>query len=117
MVLRGIDDKHVWVNDPGRSPEMRSKGENICYPIKKQPGNPSYFDGCWTGRFIIVTPKEWIRNSLFAQVGKLPPLEEVTHIVPPVALPVIFVLLYFTNVLFILISLRNFYLHNELLTD
>lgn len=56
MVLRGIDDKHVWVNDPGRSPEMRSKGENICYPIKKQPGNPSYFDGCWTGRFIIVTP-------------------------------------------------------------
>ena len=88
MVLRGIDDKHVWVNDPGRSPEMRSKGENICYPIKKQPGNPSYFDGCWTGRFIIVTPKEWIRNSLFAQVGKLPPLEEVTHIVPPVALPV-----------------------------
>ena len=50
-------------------------------------GNPSYFDGCWTGRFIIVTPKEWIRNSLFAQVGKLPPLEEVTHIVPPVALP------------------------------
>ena len=75
------------VNDPGRSPEMRSKGENICYPIKKQPGNPSYFDGCWTGRFIIVTPKEWIRNSLFAQVGKLPPLEEVTHIVPPVALP------------------------------
>ena len=89
MVLRGIDDKHVWVNDPGRSPEMRSKGENICYPIKKQPGNPSYFDGCWTGRFIIVTPKEWIRNSLFAQVGKLPPLEEVTHIVPPVALPVI----------------------------
>ena len=89
MVLRGIDDKHVWVNDPGRSPEMRSKGENICYPIKKQPGTPSYFDGCWTGRFIIVTPKEWIRNSLFAQVGKLPPLEEVTHIVPPVALPVI----------------------------
>ena len=84
MVLRGIDDKHVWVNDPGRSPEMRTKGENICYPIKKQPGNPSYFDGCWTGRFIIVTPREWIRNSLFAQVGKLPPLEEVTHIVPPV---------------------------------
>ena len=84
MVLRGIDDKYVWVNDPGRSPEMRSKGENICYPIKKQPGNPSYFDGCWTGRFIVVTPGEWIRNSLFAQVGKLPPLEEVTHILPPV---------------------------------
>ena len=83
MVLRGIDDKHVWVNDPGRSPEMRNKGENICYPIKKQPGNPSYFDGCWTGRFIVVTPKEWIRNSLFAQVGKLPPLEEVTYVVPP----------------------------------
>ena len=83
MVLRGIDDKHVWVNDPGRSPEMRSKGENICYPIKKQTGNPSYFDGCWTGRFIVVTPKEWIRNPLFAQVGKLPPLEEVTYVVPP----------------------------------
>ena len=23
IVLRGIDDKYVWVNDPGRSPEMR----------------------------------------------------------------------------------------------
>lgn len=46
IVLRGIDDKHVWVNDPGRSPAMRDKAENICYPIKKQPGNPSYFDGC-----------------------------------------------------------------------
>lgn len=42
IVLRGIDDKYVWVNDPGRSPEMRSKGENIRYPIKKQVGNPSY---------------------------------------------------------------------------
>ena len=63
IVLRGIDDKYVWVNDPGRSPEMRSKGENIRYPIKKQVGNPSYFD---------------------AQAGKLPPLEEVTHIQPPV---------------------------------
>jgi hypothetical protein len=52
IVLRGIDDKYVWVNDPGRSPEMRSKGENIRYPIKKQVGNPSYFDGCWTGRYI-----------------------------------------------------------------
>ncbi len=83
MVLRGIDDKHVWVNDPGRSPELRNKGENICYPIKKQPGNPSYFDGCWTGRFIVVTPKEWIHNSLFARVGKLPPLEEVMYVVPP----------------------------------
>lgn len=83
MVLRGIDDRHVWVNDPGRSPEMRNKAENICYPIKKQIGNPSYFDGCWTGRFIIVTPKEWIRSSLYAQVGKLPPLEEVIQIIPP----------------------------------
>ena len=26
MVLRGIDDKHVWGNDPGRSPEIRTKG-------------------------------------------------------------------------------------------
>lgn len=75
IVLRGIDDKHVWVNDPGRSPAMRDKAENICYPIKKQPGNPSYFDGCWTGRFIIVTPKEWIRNPLCAKVGKLPRLD------------------------------------------
>ena len=64
IVLRGIDDKYVWVNDPGRSPEMRSKGENIRYPIKKQVGNPSYFDGCWTGRYIVVTPREWIRNPL-----------------------------------------------------
>ena len=84
IVLRGIDDKYVWVNDPGRSPEMRSKGENIRYPIKKQVGNPSYFDGCWTGRYSVVTPREWIRNPLYAQAGKLPPLEEVTHIQPPV---------------------------------
>lgn len=84
MVLRGIDDQHVWVNDPGRSPEMRDKAENICYPIKKQVGNPSYFDGCWTGRFIIVTPKEWIGTSLYAQVGKLPPLEEMIRIIPPI---------------------------------
>lgn len=84
MVLRGIDDKHVWVNDPGRSPEMRSKAENIRYPIKKQPGEPSYFDGCWTGRYIIVNPKKWIRSSLVAQTIDLPSLEEVTRIIPPV---------------------------------
>ena len=71
------------------TPDVRRRcGVKEKISAKKQPGNPSYFDGCWTGRFIIVTPKEWIRNSLFAQVGKLPPLEEVTHIVPPVALPV-----------------------------
>lgn len=70
MVLRGIDDKYVWVNDPGRSPSMRSKGENIRYPIKKQAGNPSYFDGCWTGRYIIITPKERKRNTLVSQVDK-----------------------------------------------
>ena len=29
-------------------------------------------------------PREWIRNPLYAQAGKLPPLEEVTHIQPPV---------------------------------
>ncbi len=28
MVLRGINDTHVWINDPGRSAMMRSKGEN-----------------------------------------------------------------------------------------
>lgn len=89
IVLRGIDDKYVWVNDPGRSPEMRSKGENICYPIKKQAGNPSYFDGCWTGRYIIVTPKRWIRNPLYAQAGELLPLEDVTCIVPPVVSPAV----------------------------
>ena len=86
MVLRGIDDKHVWVNDPGRSPEMRTKGENICYPIKKQPGNPSYFDGCWTGRFIIVTPREitgvLLFGFTFAIIKTSPPLtiEAVTDL-------------------------------------
>lgn len=87
MVLRGIDDNHVWVNDPGRSPEMRSKAENIRYPIKKQPGQPSYFDGCWTGRYIIVNPKQWIRNPLYAQVGEMPPLEEAIPIIPPFISP------------------------------
>lgn len=57
MVLRGITDTHVWVNDPGRSVMMRAKGENRRYPIKKEPGNASYFDGCWTGRFMVIIPK------------------------------------------------------------
>lgn len=37
MVLRGINDTHVWINDPGRSAMMRSKGENQCFPIKRGP--------------------------------------------------------------------------------
>ena len=57
MVLRGITDTHVWVNDPGRSVMMREKGENRCYPIKKETGNPSYFDGCWTGRMMVIVPQ------------------------------------------------------------
>ena len=57
MVLRGITDTHVWVNDPGRSVMMREKGENRRYPIKKEPGNPCYFDGCWTGRIMVIVPK------------------------------------------------------------
>ena len=87
MVLRGINDKYVWVNDPGRSPQMRDKAENIRYSIKRQAGTPSFFDGCWTGRFIIVTPKEWIRTPQLASLEKQPPLEEVTQIIPPAVSP------------------------------
>lgn len=83
MVLRGIDDTHVWINDPGRSADMRDKAENICYPIKKERGNPSYFDGCWTGKYIIIKPKEWER-PLLAQAGSLPPINEVTEMQHPV---------------------------------
>ena len=44
---------------------MRSKGENIRYPIKKQVGNPSYFDGCWTGRNIETNfEKHFTKKSL-----------------------------------------------------
>lgn len=58
IVLRGMTDDYVWINDPGRSASMRQKGENKRYPIKRQKGNPSYFDGCWTGRYIVINPKE-----------------------------------------------------------
>lgn len=57
MVLRGITNTHIWVNDPGRSVMMREKGENRRYPIKKEAGNPSYFDGCWTGRIMVIIPQ------------------------------------------------------------
>lgn len=57
MVLRGMTDTHVWVNDPGRSVMMREKGENRRFPIKKEAGNPAYFDGCWTGRFMVILPQ------------------------------------------------------------
>lgn len=86
MVLRGIDDTHVWINDPGRSADMRDKAENRRYPIHREPGNPSYFDGCWTGKFIVITPKEWIRPAL-AHVGNLPPIEEVTKMHLPGLMP------------------------------
>ena len=67
------------------TPAVRRRcGVKARISAKKQVGNPSYFDGCWTGRYIVVTPREWIRNPLYAQAGKLPPLEEVTHIQPPV---------------------------------
>lgn len=85
MVLRGISDTHVWINDPGRSADMRDKAENVCYPIKKERGNPSYFDGCWTGRYIVIKPKEWERTML-AQRGSLPPIDEVTAMQHPVFL-------------------------------
>lgn len=71
MVLRGITDKYVWINDPGRSGDMRAKAENVRYPIKKEPGNPSYFDGCWTGRYMIITPKQWVKPGKIAQ-GSIP---------------------------------------------
>lgn len=63
IVLRGITNKHVWINDPGRSTQMRSQGENRKYPIHKETGNPSWFDGCWTGRYMIVTPSVDARAS------------------------------------------------------
>ena len=56
MVLRGMTDTHVWINDPGRSAPMRAKAENICYPIRKEKGKAAYFDGCWTGRYIVINP-------------------------------------------------------------
>lgn len=87
MVLRGIDDTHVWINDPGRSADMRDKAENIRYPIKKERGNPSYFDGCWTGKYIIITPKEQEAPLLAQQVeSPLPPIDDVTEMQHPVFL-------------------------------
>ena len=80
MVLRGINDTHVWINDPGRSATMRNKGENQCFPIKKERGNPAWFDGCWTGRYIVITPRIPLA---MARIGKLPPVEETIAIKPP----------------------------------
>lgn len=78
MVLRGITDDYVWINDPGRSADMRAKAENVRYPIKRQRGNPSYFDGCWTGRFIVITPKEWNKPDLMAHSNiRVPSIEEM----------------------------------------
>lgn len=81
MVLRGMDDTHVWINDPGRSAMMRSKGENLCFPIKKEKGNPAWFDGCWTGRYIVITPR--IPRAI-ARAGELPSIEKVMTIHRPV---------------------------------
>lgn len=79
MVLRGMDDTHVWLNDPGRSAEMRDKGENLRYPIQKERGNPSYFDGCWTGKYIVITPQEGVRlpDMVRMTAGLLPAMDEV----------------------------------------
>lgn len=81
MVLRGMDDTHVWINDPGRSAMMRNKAENLCFPIKKEKGNPAWFDGCWTGRFIVITPRI---PRVIARAGKLSPVGEVMEIHRPV---------------------------------
>lgn len=80
MVLRGINDTHVWINDPGRSAMMRSKGENQCFPIKRERGNPAWFDGCWTGRYIVITPRIPLA---IARAGKLPPVEKEIEIQRP----------------------------------
>lgn len=81
MVLRGMTDTHVWINDPGRSSEMRDKGENRKYPIRRERGNPSWFDGCWTGRFIVITPRDRSYATL-ARVRQPDPLEESMAIPP-----------------------------------
>lgn len=81
VVLRGMDDTHVWINDPGRSASMRSKGENRRFPIRREKGNPAWLDGCWTGRYIVITPR--IPLSI-ARVGKLPAVEDCMKIHPPV---------------------------------
>lgn len=86
MVLRGITDTHVWVNDPGRSAEMREKADNICYPIRKQRGNSSYFDGCWTGKYIIITPKSCIQTDSLAGSGIFPPCQPAA-VMPAVIRP------------------------------
>ena len=88
IVLRGIDDKYVWINDPGRSAMMREKGENLRFPIKKQPGNPAWFDACWTGRYIVITPRVPVA---IARAGKLPSIAEAMEIhrprIPWIAVP------------------------------
>ncbi len=81
MVLRGMTDTHVWINDPGRSTDMRSKGENRKYPIRRERGNPSWFDGCWTGRFIVITPKDRSYAAL-ARAKQPTPLDE-SMVIPP----------------------------------
>lgn len=81
MVLRGMTDTHVWINDPGRSADMRGKGENRKYPIRRERGNPSWFDGCWTGRFIVITPKD--RSYLALARAKEPAPMEDSMVIPP----------------------------------
>lgn len=80
IVLRGMDDTHVWINDPGRSAIMRSKGENQRFPIKRERGNPAWFDSCWTGRYIVITPRIPLA---IARIGKLPPVEKEIEIQRP----------------------------------
>lgn len=80
VVLRGMDDTHVWINDPGRSPMMREHGENRRFPIKKQSGNLAWFDGSWTGRYIVITPR---RETEIVCVSKLPTIEEMMELHRP----------------------------------
>ena len=53
---------------------------NKDFPIKKERGNPAWFDGCWTGRYIVITPRIPLA---MARIGKLPPVEETIAIKPP----------------------------------
>lgn len=81
MVLRGMTDTHVWINDPGRSDMMRAKAENISYPIRKEKGKAAYFDGCWTGRYIVINPAENMQTGglIVQQQGMMPPIDDVTE--------------------------------------
>jgi hypothetical protein len=67
IVLTGIDDEYVWINDPGTSKE--ANGKNKKHPIFKQSGNNSYLDGCWDGRYIIINPNNIINSGIEIHAG------------------------------------------------